>query len=212
MESSELRDLIHNFQLWVEKDWVEGTDGLGGKPHFVPLPLLKSFWQDDDGPDRISRVLTLCGCVDLSIYNVVAEYLCVFSTLVYISRNGCVEIGLITNFCNEQTDDHLLPFRKKPRALPNAPDGMRLWEDFNEHQYLFCPATFVDSRGNGMSKRKLSPRTVLPIIHEDIISGRVDGTTAVIKKCTLHESSNLKDIPHVSIPVAVSHRNSVARY
>lgn len=197
----ELRQLILNFQDWVQSHQVSGTDGLGGKPHFVPFADLRSYWQDEDGANHaVSRVLTLCGCIDLDLDNVVSSYLRIFSILVYISGRDGANISLIESFCNRDTDDSVLPFQQKPPAFfSDAPNGITLWDDFDRHQYLFSPITFADSSGYGgrLSKRKLPRRTILPIEQEDIISGREDGTAAVIKRCKLHKSSNLKGLPDV---------------
>lgn len=191
-----LLDYIDDFHTWVRENRVTGTDGFGCEAHYIPIGSLEDYWQE---ADRMSHVLDLCRCDDLSVENVAANYTRILSTLAYSSTALSIDsaaeyIGFLKKFVHEDRDDHFVPFKSQESAFPQFPWGNTVWEAFNNQQYLFCPAVFADRRGNSrMSRKKLSRRVVLPIETEEVISGHdgSGGSRAVLKKCTLHKSSNL---------------------
>lgn len=197
--------IIHGFHRWVEDNRITGTDGLGNPAHYVPRESLKDYWQAPDHSDRIANLFASHGYANLAVELVAERYIGTLSILAYISIGDRLDTSFIDSFYKKNLDDHLLPFKDKPPAFPEAPNGIDVWKRFQEHQYLFCPVAFGDNQGNACFKwrtQELLPKAVLPLTIVQSLSGRnqANASNAKVKKCKLHKSSNLGNIPNVGNP------------
>lgn len=192
-------DIIHEFRTWVDGNRVKGTNGFGETCYFIPRDLLNEYWIPQDAADRIYPILNWCECC-LPVPTISANLLGIFSTLVYTSHRPA-EIKLIKDFYDKDIDDNVFPLGCKPEVFTDAPDDRKLWEQFSQHQFQFFPVRFGDKIGRiRLYRKRLLRQTILPILWEETLSGTSeDGASAMIKKCKIHGSSRLKNIPNVSL-------------
>lgn len=183
--SSQFQAFI-DFHRWVDKNQVDGTDGLGNNAKYIPLDALKQYWQDD----RISPVLNACSNdspINVSIEDLLNRYYRIFSILAHISTTQSAKLNYIKGFMEQDIDDSVLPFKSKPDALPNSVDGIQTFRDFQEIQWLFSPVVLGPNR---LQSKELLPRTVLPFTVDEVLSGRI-GESTTVKKCKVHPSCGL---------------------
>lgn len=190
-----------DFHSWVDKNQVDGTDGLGNNAKYIPLGALNHYWQDD----RISPILNASSHdapINVSIDDLLKRYYRIFSILAYISTTQSSKLNYIKGFMEQDMDDSLLPFKVKPDALPNSVDGIQTFRDFQENQWHFSPVVLGPNR---LQSKELLPRSVLPFTVEEILSGRI-GESTTVKKCKVHPSCGLSvvrintDTPKATIP------------
>lgn len=192
-----IAQIVHGFHDWVEQNKVAGTDRLGNKAYYVPQNLLKSYWQPHDKHDRIASAAAAHNLIECSVEELADSYLVILSILAYISTTPGTETGSIGAFYSKSIHDPILPLKDKPLVFTDAPDDTRVWELFQEHQFVFCPVPLGDAHGNGYKRVRLHmPRAVLPYSIGVSLSGPDTGATKV-KKCTLHASSGLKNVRNV---------------
>lgn len=175
-----------DFHSWVDKNQVNGTDGLGNDAKYVPLDALNLYWQED----RISPILNASSYdtpINVSIDDLLKRYYRIFSILAHISTTQSAKLNYIKRFMEQDIDDSLLPFKVQPDALPNSVDGIQTFRDFQEHQWLFSPVVLGPNR---LQSKELLPRSVLPFTVEEVLSGRI-GESTTVKKCKVHPSCGL---------------------
>lgn len=177
---------FYDFHSWVDKNQVDGTDGLGNNAKYIPLDALKQYWEDN----HIIPILNSCShdCpINVPIDDLLKRYYRIFSILAHISTTQSAKLNYIKGFMEKDIDDSVLPFKVKPDALPSSVDGIQTFRDFKEKQWLFSPVVLGPNR---LQSKELPPRSVLPFTVEEVLSGRI-GESTTVRKCKVHPSCGL---------------------
>lgn len=190
---------FREFFRWVDQNKERGICGADKESCYVPPEKLKQYWT----AERVSRILNACNHTRplvVSIEQVVEDFLRVFSILVYMSSPSEPKVSWIREFCSGSFNDKNLPTEDQPSVFPDAPEGLETFREFHKHQFLFCPVSFRPM----LHRRPLSLECVLPISLGEPLSARL-GHASVLKRHTLHQSSNLT-VPGVrSLPIRSNH-------
>ena len=171
--ASEIQELLD----WVPKHCISGTNGPSATLNclFMPLPDLEAFLKAHNRTNRLLRALYPQREHPVTVANLEASYIRVFTILVLIGKGRY--IGHFVKHLN--LDDLHLPFLEKPTHFPIDPNDSTFWTSFYERQFAFCAHHFR----NNQDYKKLEELCVLPIVKKEVLGS---GGSAAIYKIVLH--------------------------
>ncbi|KAK2729442.1 protein kinase domain-containing protein [Colletotrichum kahawae] len=164
---------------YIENNGCHGRNGYNDSVSFMPRTALNEFWNTE----RIENVLrSPPERIQAISQTIRSRYVVVFSILVFMSQPEHIPI-----FIQEAIEDSQLPLAGTPYVFSETPES-GIFDEFLKHQWKFCPLEL--DNGYKLSKRRVSPYHVVPILDKTRINSRVaaDDDDVTIYKVTLHPS------------------------
>ncbi|ORY67739.1 uncharacterized protein BCR38DRAFT_407683 [Pseudomassariella vexata] len=166
-----------SFIDFVETLRPRGSDGNRERQHYVSLPALEEYWDDDhkiqnaigDNPVLVSfSILRKC-------------FLRIFSTLVYTNQ-----ANRLSAFTRHGLNDDSFPVVKFPEThWPNEGLYTTIFRKFSEKQWMFFPLEFHRER---LIDLHLAPQRILPLESKKMIN---DGDAAQVYEIKVHTPYNM---------------------
>jgi len=171
-----------NFVEYITSVQRTGIDIDNNPSVYVSIDSLARYWEDDG---RLQDV------IDSSQANPIAadqcrirqSYLRIWSCLVYIGHPE-----FITWFIKHIIeDDHMYSVHNLITLLAKGDvAAQEIIRGFHQHHWKFWPVLF--EKDNGMFKRTLDPKCVLPIAFEDRLTPTADYCKTIVSKVHIDES------------------------